>query len=165
MKTIQFNYHRGEGFISKAIMIIGEGQCVTVPNAEDATFSHASINFGGDRFEAVMFGGYIKNGEQTVNTSKVIESYEIKVTNKVYAYLYDWCERKVGLKYDYTGVFSNVLPILMKPKKGKLYCSEANNIIYELAIGNKPNYSMSQKISPTGSRNKMRSEKDVIQIT
>ena len=41
MKTIQFNYHRGEGFISKAIMIIGEGQCVTVPNAEDATFSHA----------------------------------------------------------------------------------------------------------------------------
>jgi uncharacterized protein YycO len=136
MKIITFNLHRGTGLVSKAIMLLTSG-----------SYSHASVNFGENRYESIIGGGVVKNQEQKVNRSKVVKQYHIKVTNKNYSLLENWINDQVGKKYDYAAILSFISPLFHKPRIGYWYCSELAYVLYAKARGNLGNVD-DQKVSP-----------------
>lgn len=149
MRTININIHRGEGVISKLIMALTRGN-----------YSHASINFDHDRYESVMLGGVVKNREQIINKSKIVEIYSIKVTNKNYEILEKWVAEQVGKKYDYSAILSFIFPIFNNPRMGYWYCSEIAYVLYSKCkgiLGDVDN----QKISPQLLRDILRLDKDI----
>jgi len=147
MKTITFNIHSGNGLISKAIKWITLGD-----------YSHTSVEFGKDRFESIMGKGVIMNGHQKINISKIVESYEVKVTNDTFTELKLWTRQQVGKKYDYLAILSFISPLFSKPRIGLWYCSELTYVIYAKARG-VMDLIENQKVSPSQFRDIIRLNK------
>ena len=134
MKKITFNIHRGDGFVSKAIMKLSHGN-----------FSHVSFKIGRNYYEAVEGEGVVN---KRVSTSPIIERYTIEVSNKKAKVLEDWVKGQVGKKYDWTGVFAHVFPIFLRPKIGYWYCSEIAFVLTFKAKDILGDDISSQKVSP-----------------
>ena len=126
MKTIIFQSHSGNSAFSGAIKKLSAGD-----------LSHSSTLFVEDNcvIEAREGKGVIDTNVLAWDDSTVVKRYELTVSNKVYDSVYAWSRKQIGKKYDWTGVFAHLLPIFMKPKMGKWYCSELMVVILAKTLG------------------------------
>ena len=151
MKTITFNIHRGQGFISKAIVKMSLGK-----------FSHASVNFEGTTYESVEGEGFRKT--KKAKGSPIVEKYSVKVSDSKFNALKEWSEEQVGKKYDYRGVLAHVFPIFLKPKMGYWYCSEFTFVLHGKIAGVIGEEMGNQKVSPQLFRDIIKTAKQYKQV-
>lgn len=137
MKTITFQIHRGDSFISKTIMKLSNGR-----------FSHVSVDFEGVTYESVEGEGFRSINTLALSGSPIVERYAIKVSDRKFYQLKDWSENQVGKGYDYTGVFSHMIPLFLKPNMGKWYCSEYAFVLLNKISGILGDDSGQHKVSP-----------------
>ena len=148
MKTITFQIHNGDSFISKQIKRFSLGEV-----------SHASVDFEGVTYESIEGEGTRKLRTIAYSYSPIVERYEIKVSDRQYDQLLAWMESQLGKKYDYTGVFAHVFPIFLKPKMGKWYCSELTFVLRQKIARVLGDDSANNKVSPQLFRDILRGDK------
>ena len=150
MKSITFNIHRGNSFISKLIMRSSHGR-----------FSHVSVEFDGCIYESIEGKGFIKSNKLSWKHSPIKERYVVMVSNKRYKQFEDWSEEQVGKRYDYTGVLSHASPFFFKPRQGYWYCSEYTFVLLNKIVGILGDDSQHHKVSPQLFRDILRLAKGV----
>lgn len=134
---IQFQAHRGDALISRAIRLLSP------------KYNHISIRIEDTVYEAHIGTGVTETPYKTWKGKKtVVAKKSIEVDIVTALDIMDFLFRQVGKKYDVLGIFAFIW-IFFKPRKDRWYCSELAQVILYKTLGmrsTEDNYN--QKVSP-----------------
>lgn len=113
MEKIKILLYRGTGLVSRVIRWRTWGD-----------YAHVAMLVRGTVYESVEGSGVIKTGHSVhLDNRKPTKVLQLELPTVVVDKLVEWCESRVGDKYDYTAIWGFITR-LDRQDNGKWFCSE-----------------------------------------